>query len=157
MAGKGDRGKRDGKRHKVMMAVLRLFRRSFDWNPAYLAVLAVRVAVNALRPFPAIVFPALIVDALLEGQTFVEAFLWVLALAGSTFLLTLLDVWSGKKLALLQSGFKDYLNYRISEKQQHMSLEKMESVEIRELFNRADNAVSGELSYAVRTLGGEGM
>lgn len=147
--------KQKRKQHKVMMAVFCLFRRSYDWNPAYLAILAGRVVINALRPFPAIIFPALIVDTLLGGGVFGEVLSLVLAMAGSTFLLALLDIWSGKGLVLLQSRFKDYLNGKISEKQQHMSLEKMESVEVRELFNRADNAVSGELSYAVRTLGGD--
>ena len=31
----------------------------------------------------------------------------------------------------------------------------MESVEVKELFIRADNAVSGNISYAARSLGGD--
>ena len=49
--------KQKRKQYKVMMAVFCLFRRSYDWNPAYLAILAGRVVINALRPFPAIIFP----------------------------------------------------------------------------------------------------
>lgn len=47
------------------------------------------------------------------------------------------------------------MNYKISEKLQHISLEKMESVEVKELFIKAENAVSGNISYAVRSLGGD--
>ena len=118
-------------------------------------ILLCNVIVKVLQPFPAIIFPAWIVDSLLEGGTFGEAFLPVLGLAGSTFILTVLNTWVQKKQTLLQSGFKDFLNYKISEKQQHISLEKMESVEVKELFIRADNAVSGNISYAARTLGGD--
>ena len=46
-------------------------------------------------------------------------------------------------------------SYKISEKLQHISLEKMESVEVKELFIKAENAVSGNISYAVRSLGGD--
>ena len=113
------------------------------------------VIIKILQPFPAIIFPAWIVDSLLEGGTFEEAFPLVMGLAGSTFILAMLNIWIQKKQTLLQSGFKDFLNYKISEKQQHISLEKMESVEVKELFIRADNAVSGNISYAARTLGGD--
>lgn len=113
------------------------------------------IIIKILQPFPAIIFPAWIVDSLLEGGTFEEAFPLVMGLAGSTFILAMLNIWIQKKQTLLQSGFKDFLNYKISEKQQHISLEKMESVEVKELFIRADNAVSGNISYAARTLGGD--
>lgn len=94
-------------------------------------------------------------DSLLEGGTFGEALPPVLGLAGSAFILAILHTWVQKKQTLLQSGFKDFLTYKISEKQQRVSLEKMESVEVKELFIRADNAVSGNISYAARTLGGD--
>lgn len=113
------------------------------------------VIVKILQPFPAIIFPAQIVDCLLEGGTFREALRPVLGLAGSTFILAVLNTWIRKKQTLLQSGFKDFLNYKISEKQEYISLEKMESVEVKELFIRADNAVSGNISYAARSLGGD--
>ena len=113
------------------------------------------VIVKILQPFPAIIFPARIVDCLLEGGTFREALRPVLGLAGSTFILAVLNTWIRKKQTLLQSGFKDFLNYKISEKQEYISLEKMESVEVKELFIRADNAVSGNISYAARSLGGD--
>lgn len=113
------------------------------------------VIVKILQPFPAIIFPARIVDCLLEGGTFREALQSVLWLAVSIFILDMLSTWVRKKQTLLQSGFKDFLNYKISEKQQHISLEKMESVEVKELFIRADNAVSGNISYAARSLGGD--
>lgn len=89
------------------------------------------------------------------GGTFREALRPVLELAGSTFILAVLNTWIRKKQTLLQSGFKDFLNYKISEKQEYISLEKMESVEVKELFIRADNAVSGNISYAARSLGGD--
>lgn len=111
--------------------------------------------VKILLPFPAIIFPAWIVDVLLGGGTLAEALVPVLWLAGSTFILAMLNTWIQKKQTLLQSGFKDFLNYKISEKQQHVSLEKMESVEVKELFLRADNAVSGNISYAANSLGGD--
>lgn len=66
--------------------------------------------VKILLPFPAIIFPAWIVDSLLEGGTFEEALLPVLGLAGSTFILAMLNTWVQKKQTLLQSGFKDFLN-----------------------------------------------
>ena len=113
------------------------------------------VIVRILQPFPAIIFPARIVTSLLEGGTFEESLLPALWLAGSTFLLTMLNILIQKKQTLLQSGFKDYLNCIISEKQQRISLEKMESVEVKELFVRADNAVSGNISYAAGSLGGD--
>ena len=100
------------------------------------------IIIKILQPFPAIIFPAWIVDSLLEGGTFEEAFPLVMGLAGSTFILAMLNIWIQKKQTLLQSGFKDFLNYKISEKQQHISLEKMESVEV-------------NISYAARTLGGD--
>ncbi len=78
-----------------------------------------------------------------------------MGLAGSVFTLSVLNTWIQRKQMLLQSGFKDFLNYKISEKQQHLSLEKLEGVEVKELFIRADNAVSGNISYAVRSLGGD--
>ncbi|MCI8401183.1 MAG: ABC transporter ATP-binding protein [Lachnospiraceae bacterium] len=139
---------------QVLSAVRKLYRRSLSWNPWYMAMLAGRVGVETLRPLPAIIFPAFIMDALLRGDEFDRIVMLIFAMAGSTFLLSMLDIWSGKRLALLQSGFKDYLNALISEKQLHLALEKTESVEVRELFIKANSAVSGELSYAVRTLGG---
>ena len=73
-----------------MAAIFCLFQRSLEWNPTYLAILAVHAAVNALRPFPVIVFSALIVDALLEeGRDFKEALYLVLDMARSIFLLSL--------------------------------------------------------------------
>lgn len=112
------------------------------------------MAVKAVRPFPGIVFPAMIMDALLEGEELDRVALLILAMAGSVFLFSALEIWAGKRLSLLQSGFKDYLNRQISEKQLHLSLEKIESVRMRELFLKANSAVSGELNFAVRTLGG---
>lgn len=143
------------KQKQISGSIFFLFRLSWSWNPAYLMLLLCSVIVNILQPFPTILFPAWIVHSLLEGGTFGEALLPVLGLAGSVFLLTILNTWIFKKRTLLQSGFKDYLNYRISEKQQHFSLEKMESVEVKELLIRADNAVSGNISYAARSLGGD--
>lgn len=144
------------KRQKqVLSSIFFLFRLSWSWNPAYLMFLLCSVIVKILQPFPAIIFPAWTVNVLLEGGTFQEAFLPVSGLAGSTFILAMLNIWVQKKQALLRSGFKDFLNYKISEKQQSLSLEKMESAQVRELFIRADNAVSGNISYAVRSLGGD--
>lgn len=141
------------KQKQVLESIFFLFRLSWVWSPAYLVLLLCSVIVKVLLPFPAIFFPARIVDSLLEGGTLDEALLPVLGLTGSSFILTILNTWVQKKLTLLQSGFKDFLNYKISEKQQHMSLEKMESVEVKELFIKADNAVSGNISYAARSLG----
>lgn len=143
------------KQKQVLGSILFLFRLSWSWSPAYLMLLLCSVMVNILLPFPAIIFPAWIVDSLLEGATFGEALLPVLGLAGSVFTLSVLNTWIQRKQMLLQSGFKDFLNYKISEKQQHLSLEKLEGVEVKELFIRADNAVSGNISYAVRSLGGD--
>lgn len=143
------------KQKQVLSSIFFLFRLSWGWSPAYLILLLCSVIIKILLPFPAIIFPAWIVDSLLEGGTFWEAFLPVLGLAGSTFILTVLNTWTWKKQTLLQSGFKDFLNYKISEKQQHISLDKMESVEVKELFIRADNAISGNISYAARSLGGD--
>ena len=134
------------KRKQVLSSILYLFKLSWSWSPAYLLLLLYSVIVKILQPFPAIIVPAWIVDSLLEGGTFEEALLPVLGLAGSTFLLVILSTWAQKKQTLLQSGFKDFLNYKISEKQQHISLENMECVEVKELFIRADNAVSGNIS-----------
>lgn len=143
------------KQKQISDSIFFLFRLSWSWNPAYFMLLLCSVIVRILQPFPAIIFPAWIVASLLEGGTFVEALLPVLWLAGSTFLLNMLNIRIQKKQTLLQSGFKDYLNYMISEKQQRISLEKMESVEVKELFVRADNAVSGNISYAAGSLGGD--
>lgn len=143
------------KQKQVLVSVFYLFRLSWSWNPAYLAFLLCSVIVKIMLPFPAIIFPAWIVDSLLNGGTFGEALVLVMGLAGSTFALSILNTWVQKKLTLLQSGFKDFLNYKISEKQQSMALEKMESVEVKELFIKADNAVSGNINYAVRSLGGD--
>lgn len=141
------------KQKQVFGSIFYLFRLSWSWNPAYLMILLCSIIVKILQPFPAILFPAWIVDSMLEGRTFGEAFWPVLGLAGSTFILTMLNIRVQKRQTQLQSGFKDFLNYKISEKQQRISLEKVESVEVRELFIRADNAVSGNISYAVRSLG----
>lgn len=143
------------KQKQVLDSILFLFRLSWAWSPAYLMLLLCSVIVKILLPFPAIIFPAWIVDSLLESGTFREALLPVLGLAGSTFILTMLNTWVQKKQTLLQSGFKNFLYNKISEKQQHISLEKMESVEVKELFIKADNAVSGNISYASRTLGSD--
>lgn len=143
------------KQKQVTGSIFFLFRLSWSWSPAYLMILLCSVIVKILQPFPAIIFPAWIVRSLLEERNFEEAFLPVLGLSGSAFILAMLNIWIDKKQTLLQSGFKDYLHYKISEKQQHIPLEKMESIEVRELFIRADNAVSGNISYAVRSLGGD--
>lgn len=142
------------KKH-TLESIIYLFRLSWSWNPAYLMLLLCSVIVSILLPIPAIIFPAWIVDSLLVGANFEEALLPVLGLAASTFILALLNTWIQRKQILLQSGFKDFLNYKISEKLQHISLEKMESVEVKELFIKAENAVSGNISYAVRSLGGD--
>lgn len=142
------------KKH-ILESIFYLFRLSWSWNPAYLMLLLCSVIVAILLPLPAIIFPAWIIDFLLAGANFEEALLPVLMLVVSTFILALLNTWIQRKQILLQSGFKDYLNYKISEKLQHISLEKMESVEVKELFIKADNAVSGNISYAVRSLGGD--
>lgn len=142
------------KKH-TLESIIYLFRLSWSWNPAYLMLLLCSVIVSILLPLPAIIFPAWIVDSLLVGANFEEALLPVLGLAASTFILALLNTWIQRKQILLQSGFKDFLNYKISEKLQHISLEKMESVEVKELFIKAENAVSGNISYAVRSLGGD--
>lgn len=105
------------KRQKqVLSSIFFLFRLSWSWNPAYLMFLLCSVIVKILQPFPAIIFPAWTVNVLLEGGTFQEAFLPVSGLAGSTFILAMLNIWVQKKQALLRSGFKDFLNYKISEK-----------------------------------------
>lgn len=143
------------KQKQVLGSIFVLFRLSWSWSPAYLMLLLCSAIVKILLPFPAIIFPAWIVDVLLEGGTLAEALVPVLGLAGSTFILAMLNTWIQKKQTLLQSGFKDFLNYKISEKQQHVSLEEMESVEVKELFLRADNAVSGNISYAANSLGGD--
>lgn len=142
------------KKH-ILESIFYLFRLSWSWNPAYLMLLLCNVVVSILLPFPAIIFPVWIVDSLLAGGKLEEALLPALGLAGSTFILALLNTWIQRKQILLQSGFKDFLNYKIAEKQQRISLEKMESVEVKELFIRADNAVSGNISYAVKSLGGD--
>lgn len=142
------------KKH-TLESIIYLFKLSWSWNPAYLMLLLCSVIVSILLPLPAIIFPAWIVDSLLVGANFEEALLPVLGLAASTFILALLNTWIQRKQILLQSGFKDFLNYKISEKLQHISLEKMESVEVKELFIKAENAVSGNISYAVRSLGGD--
>jgi len=143
------------KKRETVQAGLLLLKLSFQWNPLYVVVLVCHIIVEILLPFPAIIFPALIVDELLDGQVFERILLPVLILAGSTFTLTLLKVWILKNQNLLQSGFKDYLNARISEKQMHVSLAQIESVNVQELFVRANSAVSGDISYALRSLGGD--
>ena len=143
------------KQKQILDSIFFLFRLSWGWSPAYLMLLLCSAVVKILQPFPAIIFPAWIVDSLLKGGNFEEALLPVLGLAGSTFILAVLTAWIEKKLTLRQSGFKKFLNYKISEKQQRISLKEMESVEVKELFVRADNAVSGNISYAARTLGGD--
>ena len=140
---------------QVLASIFFLFRLSWSWNPAYLILLLCSAIVKVLMPFPAIIFPAWIVDSLLNGGAFEEALAPVLGLAGSTLVLSILNIWIQKRLTLLQSGFKDFLNYQISEKQQRIPLGKMESAQVKELFIRADNAVSGNISYAVRSLGGD--
>lgn len=141
-------------RKQVLPAVFKLYGRSWRWNPGYIAMLVCRIAVKTVRPFPGIVFPAMIMDALLEGEDLDRVTGLILAMAGSIFLISAMEIWSEKKLSLLQSGFKDCLNRMISEKQLHLSLEKIESVEMRELFLKASSAVSGDLNFAVRKLGG---
>lgn len=143
------------KQKQVAGSIFLLFRLSWSWDPAYLLILSCNVIIKILQPFPAIIFPAWIVDRLLEGGTLGEALGPVLGLVVSVFILTVLNTWVQKKQTLLQSGFKDFLNYKISEKQQRISLEKMETVEVKELFIRADDAVSGNISYAARSLGGD--
>ena len=143
------------KQKRVLDSMRYLFRLSWSWRPAYLMILLGSAMIKMLLPFPAIVFPARIVDCLLEGGSFEEALLPVLGLAGSTFILALLNTGIQKKQALFQSGFKHFLNRKLSEKQQHIALEKLESARVKELFIRADNAVSGDISYAVRSLGGD--
>ena len=143
------------KQKQVLDSILFLFRLSWAWNPAYLLFLLCSAVVKILLPFPTIIFPAWIVDSLLEGETFRGALLPVLGLAGSTLILTMLHTCVQRKQTLLQSGFKNFLNYQISKKQQLISLGKMENVEVKELFIRADNAVSGNIGYAARSLGGD--
>ena len=143
------------KQKRVLASILFMFRLSWSWHPAYLIFLVCSTMVKILLPFPAIIFPAWIVDSLLNGGAFEDALVPVLGLAGSTFVLSILNTWVQKRLTLLQSGFKDFLNYQISEKQQRIALEKMENAQVKELFIRADNAVSGNISYAVRSLGGD--
>ncbi len=143
------------KQKQVVSSIFFLFRLSWSWNPAYLMSLLCSAVVAILLPIPTIIFPAWIVSFLLEGENFEKALLPVLGLAASTFILDMVNTWIQRKQILLQSGFKDFLNYKISEKQQNLSLEKMESVEVKELFIRAENAVSGNISYAVRALGGD--
>ena len=143
------------KQKQILSSILFLFRLSWSWNPAYLILLLCSVIVTILLPIPTIIFPALIVNSLMAGGNFTKALLPVLGLAASTFLLDMLNTWIQRKQILLQSGFKDFLNNKISEKLQNISLEKMESVEVKELFIRAENAVSGNISYAVRALGGD--
>lgn len=143
------------KQQKMIKAISLLFHRAFKWNPAYPVLLLCRTVIEILMPFPGIIFPAMIVDALLKGQSFREVLILVLGMAGSILLLTMLNTWTKAGMSLLQSGFKDHLNYEISEKQLHLSMEKIESVEVRELFVKANTAVSGDISYAARSLGGD--
>ena len=143
------------KQKQIFASIFYLFRLSWSWCPAYLMLLFCSTIIKILLTFPAIIFPAWIVDSLLNGGAFEDALVPVLGLAGSTFALSIVNTWVQKKLTLLQSGFKDFLNYKISEKQQRIALEKMESVEAKELFIKADNAVSGNISYAGRSLGGD--
>ena len=143
------------KQRQVLASVFFLFRLSWSWHPAYLMLLMGSAVLKILMPFPAILFPAWIVDSLLHGGTFEKAFAPALGMAGSTFALSIMNIWVQKKLILLQSGFKDYLNCKIAEKQQHISLEMLERTEVKELFIKADNAVSGNISYAARSLGGD--
>ena len=98
------------KKH-ILESIFYLFRLSWSWNPAYLMLLLCSVIVSILLPLPAIIFPAWIVDSLLAGADFEEALLPVLGLAVSTFILALLNTWIQQKQILLQSGFKDFLNY----------------------------------------------
>lgn len=143
------------KQKQVFGSIFFLFRLSWSWSPAYLMLLLCSAIVKILLPFPAILFPAWIVDVLLEGGTLAEALAPVLGLAGSTLILSMLNTWIQKKQTLLQSGLKDFLNFKISEKQQQVSLEELEHVEVKELFLRADHAVSGNISYAANSLGGD--
>lgn len=142
-------------RKDLLKAVLKLFWRAVRWNPAYPVLLLFRTVIEILMPFPGIIFPAMIVDALLSGKTFYEVLALALGMAGSIFVLTLMNIWSKAGMSLLQSGFKDHLNYEISRKQLRLSMEKIESVEARELFVKANTAVSGDVSYAARSLRGD--
>lgn len=139
---------------QTVRALLQFYRRAWKWNPLYIVTLFGRVVSDALRPFPGILFPALIMDALLEGEEIQRTAMLILAMAGSTFLVSAMDIWLGKALSVLQSGFKDFLNGEISGKQLRLPLEKIESTEVRELFLKANGAVSGDLNFAVRRLGG---
>ena len=143
------------KQKQVVASIFYLFRLSWSWSPTYLRLLFCSTIVKILLPFPSIVFPAWVVDSLLEGGGFSEAFMPVMGLVGSTFILTILNIWIQKRLTLKQSGFKDFLNYKISEKQQRLSLEELERVGVKELLIKADNAVSGNIGYAARALGGD--
>ncbi len=142
-------------RKDLLKAVLKLFWRAVRWNPVYPVLLLFRTVIEILMPFPGIIFPAMIVDALLSGKTFYEVLALALGMAGSIFVLTLMNIWSKAGMSLLQSGFKDHLNYEISRKQLRLSMEKIESVEVRELFVKANTAVSGDVSYAARSLRGD--
>lgn len=155
------------KQKKILYSIVRLFRCSLSWNPSYLLFLLGRMVIEILLPFPAILFPALIIDTLLTdrnsviGDTLLESILQnpvlflVLIMAVSSFVLSILDIWTKRRLTLLQSAFKDYLNRELSQKQIQLPMKEMERVEVRELFIRADSAISGDINYAVRSLGSD--
>ena len=145
------------KQKNTLQAIYRLLMRSLSWNPAYLLLLIGRIGIETIQPFPAILFPALILQTLLQNTaaSFRQVLLLVLLMVGSSFVVRLLDIETKRKLTLLQSSFKDYLHTELSKKQLELPLADLERVEKKELFVRADSAISGDINYAVRSLGGE--
>lgn len=85
------------KQKQILGSIFFLFRLSWSWSPAYLILLLCSVIVEILQPFSTIIFPAWIANSLLEGGIFGEALLPVLGLAGSTFILAMLNTWVQKK------------------------------------------------------------
>lgn len=72
------------KQKNTLQAIYRLLMRSFSWNPAYLLLLIGRIGIETIQPFPAIFFPALILQTLLQNTaaSFREVLLLVFLMVG---------------------------------------------------------------------------
>lgn len=100
------------------------FREIWRFDKRLFLILLVTVFINALRPFPNIIFSGIIIDSISKGNAFSKFIFYILLMFGSIFFLEAISIYLGKIKEYLFLRFTDKLNNDISSKCLNMDFEQ---------------------------------
>lgn len=124
-------------------------------NPFHFLNLFLYSLLDASSSIPVIVFPAIIIDSLVIEKSLHLAIGYVVFYCIIYFAISMIKRIINKVNRENQTKFKNELYKKLAKKSVSIPYNLLESAETFNLLNKAKDAISGNVNYSVRTLGGD--